>query len=272
MKIIIFGLGSIGQRHAQNLRALRLGYQLIYADPKGFPADGSAAYFDWRIALREHADADAAIIASPTDRHLEQMIALSDLGIAFYCDKPLMTVAQYNVLNYARLSPRSCVGHQYRFWLSPERLAYWRKMRELEFFAHDDLIVKYGPTCMETMGSHSLDLALYVFGPAKQVMLETDGLYLRGYIAHESGQVSSYDLRIDGQADTSNWERPYIAAHSEWESNYSFVNMTNQAYLDAMEAWLAWLVGGERDPRTATLEDGLRVMEVMAQCKIVKGA
>ncbi len=83
MRILIIGAGSIGKRHARNLRQLRPGVTVITVDPLA-PAD----YRGYEFAL-EQGRYDAAIIASPMTNHIEHMLELGERRIHFLTEKPL---------------------------------------------------------------------------------------------------------------------------------------------------------------------------------------
>jgi predicted dehydrogenase len=266
MRIIIIGLGSIGRRHARNVRVLRPTCDLIYCDPSigAIPVNVPFApfqYSDWQAALRIHQDAAGVIIASPTECHGIQLDAAMVRGMPAYVEKPLMAVAEWTprtreaLLHYAP-GAHVAVGYQYRFHVNEEMMNRWRWQRSLTFYARDNLIGRYGPTVLETMGSHSLDLALMALGKATGVALFTDGRYLKGRIEHERG-VSDYDMRID------------TSPRESWVNDDELTS-ENQVYVDALGAWLNWIETGKRDQRLATLTDGARVMDVMKLCKTIQ--
>ena len=112
MKVLLFGLGSIGQRHARNLRVLRPNAEIVCVDPD----DSISLHTDWRAALADHPGADCAIIASPTPAHLDQAIALRVLSIPFYVEKPIGTPDQAEQWTRLDNGFRCAVGYQYRFY------------------------------------------------------------------------------------------------------------------------------------------------------------
>ena len=264
MKVIIFGLGSIGSRHTKNLEILRPDVEQIWADPV-FEAQLNRwilsmpnKYTDWHTALAAHPDADAAIIASPTEAHLEQATALRDAGIPFYLEKPIGTLDQ--VAQFARLNVDRCaVGYQYRFHpVYREAAPIIRDSASVRFAANDDLLDRYGPDCLSYIAAHQIDTAIWLLGPASDVDMETDGRRVRGIIEHESMAISehSYQIHIAPRASI------VVASGLKW-----FLDPCNDMYLDALSAWLAWVGGAERDGRTATLADGLAALEVMSQVR-----
>jgi len=270
MKVIIFGLGSIGSRHVSNLMTLRPSAIIMAADPKCDSPDSIAlsnliesidrrgcAFADWREVMKSHDDADAAIIASPTEAHLEQAMALRDAGIPFYLEKPIGTLDQ--VAQFARLNVDRCaVGYQYRFHpVYREAAPIIRDSASVRFAANDDLLDRYGPDCLSYIAAHPIDTALWLLGPAVDVDMETDGRRVRGIIQHESMALSehSYQIHIAPRASI------VVASGIKWS-----LDPCNEMYIDALSAWLSWVGGAERDERTATLQDGMDSLTVMGQC------
>ena len=286
MKALVFGLGNIGVRHVRNLKALRPDCLIVGADPRlAGPLQSAISngyydslpvtylYEDWRKALERHPDADAAIIASPTQFHMEQMEAFAARSIPFYVEKPLIALEQMNPMMIDLLDDcadlHCAVDFQYRFHPILREAARKIIMNEYaRFYACDDLLAKYGPDCLSYIAAHPIDTALWLFGPANSIRLKTDGLTVYGTIEHAHGE-SFHDYRIDAKIriSTVTTEKNGGRDSESW-SLYANDDM----YRDALAAWLAWATGGAaRDDRTATLDDGLCVMEVMAQTKIKEG-
>lgn len=258
MKIALLGLGSIGLRHENNLKVLRPEALIAVYDPgRGLGTHYPTA----QEFINAHADADGVIIASPNECHMAQIDAALVRGLPAYIEKPLVSVTDWRpttreALLHCAPGARAAVGYQYRFNVTQEQIALWVIKGKMRFAARDNLIERYGPTVVETMGSHAVDLALAVLGPVRSVALFTDGRYFMGHVEHTRG-VSEYDMRIDVGPRTST-------------INGQPNNIGNQVYLDALGAWLNWIETGQRDTRLATLKDGAAVMDVMAECKTIE--
>ena len=84
MKLLIIGCGSIGSRHARNARAL--GHSVVLCDPDS----KRGQYPDYKQAL-EHECIDAAVVASPSNLHVEAAQYLAQNGIPIFMEKPLAT-------------------------------------------------------------------------------------------------------------------------------------------------------------------------------------
>lgn len=93
MTVAVLGLGSIGMRHARNLRALGRDVAGFDPDParrRQLEDEGGQA-FDSRAAALERAN--AVVVASPSERHLDDMRAAVDAGRHLFVEKPLAHTA-----------------------------------------------------------------------------------------------------------------------------------------------------------------------------------
>lgn len=261
MKFIIFGYGSIGQRHARNLHALRPDSWLSIFDP--FLAGGAhlpVPSID-ENRLNDIA-ADAAIIASPSIDHYMAMQWCRVRAIPFMVEKPPVIPAQlpgYRDLVVALNYLPCAVGFQYRFHAATTAIKSLAAMGQLTFYARDNLLGKYGPDVAGVMATHPIDTALRFLGPAVWVNLESDGKRLAGSVGHQLG-LSLYDLDIS--------IGPRVSRVCGGDKQIELPPDDN-AYLLEMAAWLRGVEGGECEPRLATLADGLRVMEVLAEVRHV---
>ncbi len=245
MKAILFGYGSIGQRHAANLKTLRPDVEIEVMDPpKKMTAYGEKF--------------DAAIISSPTKDHADAMYWLGPRSIPFYVEKPIGVT---ELLKYSFAWPVAAVGHQYRFHREMANIRdAAARTGVLHFHARDDLLSRYGPDVDGVMAAHPIDTALWLLGPALSVGLVSDGVALTGKIEHERG-YSTHDYRLDSGPRVST-----VASGKTFD-----LPANNWMYLDCLRAWLEWVEGGSRDPRTCTLAEGLAVMEVLAKVKHTTG-
>jgi len=95
MKFLVVGCGSIGSRHAQNLK--KIGIKNIVLCDSDIDRAKSVAekiktkkfYNSYKNALKENSDIDAAIIATPTIFHLDASIFLAKNKINLFIEKPL---------------------------------------------------------------------------------------------------------------------------------------------------------------------------------------
>ena len=268
LKIILLGLGSIGQRHARNLHAL--GHHVIAADPFVAAPEPNGVvtlfYRDWRRALAEHGDAQGCVIASPTAEHHAQLLFATfgnSQAIPVYIEKPIMTAEQYgffsfkaDILTISNQPYKIVTGFQYLFHPAmPTVRELARQYGELSFVGRDNLLARYGPDVDGVMVAHPVRTSLALLGPALDVSLISDGVCLTGHIFHKGG-TSHYDFDM-GSGPRESWVR----------ANGAEVALTpdDGMYVAALAAWTTWLAGGPRDPRLSSLSDGLEVTRVLSK-------
>ncbi len=91
MKILIVGLGSIGERHLQNL--LRLGFKDISVfrrsgrKPRTLVGNEFKTFTDWQSAVDEKPE--AVVITNPTPLHVPFAIDAAQRGAHLFIEKPL---------------------------------------------------------------------------------------------------------------------------------------------------------------------------------------
>lgn len=257
MRIALLGVGRIGRRHLDNLLALRDDLEVVVYDPSVHPTKND------RILEAPSMDAalgycHAAIIATPADAHLEAMRRCNGLRVPYLVEKPPVGLGQ--VADFESVvdeAPEGCaVGFNYRFHPVTAHLmaAADRYERVYEFEAHEDLVGVYGRTVVETMGSHAIDLALFLAGETWREALVTDGVLLRGALEHITGARTIIDQRMDCG--------PRLSRLSD-----RLLYPDDEMYRSELRAWLDWMQTGKRDARLATLQDGLAVVDVMAHIR-----
>ena len=271
MKALIIGLGSAGRRAMALLNQLCPAAHLLVADPfvPPRPDDPHTLYYrDWSKMVEDHGDADAVLICSPTENHLRQLGACLERNLPTFCEKPLMTAAQYAKADWRWLEKydsaalKCGVNFQYRHdpgveWIA--KLIVDDMPKYLTFTGQDDLLFRYGPRVEEVMMCHPIDTALWLLGPATAVDLESDGVRIQGSITH-GRCMSHYTFHMDA------------GPRESWIMSAGYKTTLGHAdnYRRALAAWLAWVEGGERDRRTATLADGLAVSAVLAQVRHIE--
>ena len=95
MKILILGCGSIGNRHARNLKSLGIK-EIILCDKDhrrlkslGNEIGTKLLYTDFKKAVKEHPKISAAIICTPSAYHITPAIYFAKNRINLFIEKPL---------------------------------------------------------------------------------------------------------------------------------------------------------------------------------------
>jgi predicted dehydrogenase len=195
MKIGVVGYGSIGGRHARNL--VTLGHEVLIYDPV-LPANERVT-FERNI----YEDCDAVVIATPTMFHEQGLRGCIERGKHVLVEKPiaaqvgalpgLLKIADDKGLvimmgNNLRLHP--CV-QQVKQWLGAGEIGepLWSNFicaHTTEKYTSDGVVLN--------TGAHEVDLALYLFGPAKCVSAREDVSSANFILQHDSGMRSTFLL------------------------------------------------------------------------------
>lgn len=208
MRILIAGLGAIGQRHARNLRALRpeglelLAFRrrrlrhvvtesLARDDARDVEAElGLTVFDDLDSALA--ARPDAVFVCTPTSQHLDVARRAAEAGCHLFVEKPLSHTfdgAEALAATVARRQLVALVGCQWRFHPSVRALRALLAAGTLgDFHAAELEYAEYLPdwhpyedyrqsyAAREALGGgvvltqiHEYDLAWWLFGPPRAV-------------------------------------------------------------------------------------------------------
>lgn len=180
MKILIVGLGSIGQRHARCLQNISGVQTAVLRTAKGTFKDksGYTEFYDIKDALAYQPD--GVIVANPTSLHVETALVFLQHGIKVLIEKPaadssaeaekLFPYRQQLLVAYCvRFLPlvdvlKEITAAEKAFKLSFKRSYYLPKWHpyadyRTEYTAKKEL----GGGVIRTL-SHEIDLMLYLFG------------------------------------------------------------------------------------------------------------
>lgn len=245
-RFIVIGLGSMGRRHAANLRALRPDAIVETCDPN--PEMG-ADWLHWEnvVVSSGWPAVTGVVIASPASKHAAPVNRIAGRWPTL-CEKPLAAAR-------APHHPACAVAFNYRFNRAVvAQRASWVKLGVMNFAAADNLTTRYGRTVAETMASHAFDLALWTLGPALDVALRSDGVVLTGSITHERG-ISTYAYDMADSAGRRSQVNGADLPHDE------------DSYRAEMAAWLDVLGGKPRDGRLATFGEGAAVDAIIREVR-----
>lgn len=192
LNVSFIGCGGIAQVHLAALRLWANEAEIAWTidvreDSAAEAAKTSGARrfgTDYRDALGP--DTDAVVLSVPTPLHAEIAVAVLDAGKQLFCEKPLArTVEQAEAIRQAtrRSGARTTLGFVRRF--DEEWLAFRSALQGGAIggpVSWNDIVSFEGPAAawygQDEIGGgpfldgavHTLDFALYTFGPAKRVV------------------------------------------------------------------------------------------------------
>lgn len=265
MKVLLVGFGSIGHRHRTNLSAL--GCDVSIHDP---PKD---------MAVKDWSGFDAAVIASPSDYHVEQALAALKNGIpAIYVEKPPAKdfYAWRSVVDAATsANAKVAVGFNWRFHPGADLLRQRVPLAWIQFSALDDFF--HWPSVADhlrsdgllwTSVSHTVDLATSLVGPLHPI--RGDAMFGPAGTLMLLFQTDVTDVGI-----VASWIAPVqysVAQGATKDGDHFSVNfMADEAlgemHKDCMSAFLLWAQAGIKDPRLCTGADALPTVEALCKCE-----
>jgi predicted dehydrogenase len=239
-RLAIIGGGSIGTRHAQNLRTLGES-DLLIIEPHPPRAEALAAMgFQTHpdLARAWEADIDAVLICSPTIYHREQLEAAISAGKHLFIEKPIAHTLEGVADLVAAARAKNLVGllgYNMRFRDSFKRVQAMIAGGEIgrplaaraqvsyylpHYHPDKDYRTRYQAQKSQGGGvmlddSHELDYLLALFGPVKQVYAQVGRLsdlemdtedYAGMMLTHESGIITQLQMDFLQQVYRRNLE------------------------------------------------------------------
>jgi predicted dehydrogenase len=281
-------MGSIGQRHAENAR--KLGHQVVSYDP--------AAPSDYRFEryLYDDKSVDAIVVATPSMWHEGPLRAAIERGKHVLIEKPisvaegmlrqLLTEAAYKQLtvmmgNNLRFHPSVIRAKQYvdSGALGSPRWANFICATEWTSTAARDGVIL-------NTGSHEVDIALYLFGPAVALTAVAEGRIMVGgadvgpdistdfVLQHDSGVRSTFHLDIDttdrvrqfwisGTEKSVQFDLDIRTVYSHADKGTYLGGSYADDYHTEMMAFVDRIEGGARKLGGATGEEGLDCLRTL---------
>lgn len=198
MKLLIVGCGSIGRRHARNSKTL--GAEIVLCDldecltQKTRAELGDVPCYTNYLQAADHADVDAAVVATPTSLHVQMATQLAMRGIHLLVEKPLSnsldgTDTLLRVVEQNHIT--AMMSHSYRFhegFLILQGLLNERAIGKLyhvysyggwylpDWHVHEDYRFEYaarrslGGGVALTSLSHSFDTFRWLFGEIEEII------------------------------------------------------------------------------------------------------
>ena len=212
MKILVIGCGSIGRRHARNARTLGADVVLCDVDEVrmhefGNEIGASGYFTDYNDAAK-HSGCDAAIVATPSNLHIDPARALLSSGINIFMEKPLCTSTDEAIELRSEVHESDLVfmmAHTYRFrseWIEMKRILDSNLLGQVysaefmggwylpDWHIHEDYRSEYaaqkrlGGGVLLTNLSHLFDIVSWFFGDIQK-------------IAGAKMQLSNLELDVD---------------------------------------------------------------------------
>ena len=203
MKIGIVGYGSIGKRHAENAAAL--GHDVIVYDPIG--------RMDVKFEREIYEQADAVVIATPSPFHESGIRASVERGKHVLIEKPISIAIGHIPALLSSAKDKGLVmmmGNNLRFHPCVQQAKIWITQKEIgdpvwaNFICAAETTKKTyrGDGVILNTGSHEVDLALYLLGPAKVVhasakYVDDQDVLADFVLQHQSGARSSFHIDFE---------------------------------------------------------------------------
>ena len=231
MRIIFFGLGSAGQRHARlihqhfpehRLYAYRThkGNSLVHEDLQ----DTVTGLHTWDEIL--HVQPHCAFICNPPQFHIDTAIKCAERDMALFIEKPLGNntegldklldaVEERGLVSYVAYNLRhNPIVVQLKADLSDKKV-YCANLTDTSYLPawkenHKDTYLAHIGACLDL--SHNIDLAVDLFGPVEKITGSVDRLSdvtidaddcVNMVVRHESGVVSN--IHIDTFSELNDW-------------------------------------------------------------------
>lgn len=266
MKIGVLGLGSAGKRHFQNV--LALGHSVESYDP---------AYND---LFKRHVvlhGADAVIITSPSECHIQDLKDCVERGLPVLVEKPIALAGHskdVSVLLEKAGNLPIAVGFNLRF--HPAIMKLQEVMHQRPYYGSFwccQYTESKGPItngCVNEWAPHEIDLARYVMDDDLRVidkhvdLLQVD-LSLLGWGSGCHVHLHS-DMRYRGNMRGGH----VLTEDNEYRWDFSQLPVTNNDYLEELKAFIEYVETGQAPLALATGQDGLAALQICERADNVR--
>lgn len=206
MIALVIGYGSIGKRHAENLK--KLGIDVVLYRSKTGPHSGFKEYYDLDEALKI---ADIVLITNPTSLHLQTAMKVAEAGKPMFIEKPLSHNLD-DVDKFLKLVKKKeipvMIGYNMRFHPALKRIKQLVEKKTVgkvltanvsvgsylpDWHPKQDYRTSYSSSSALGGGvlldlSHEIDTALWLFGKAH-------------YVSSVLGKVSNLSVDVEDVAN-----------------------------------------------------------------------
>ena len=261
MNVAVIGVGSIGMRHAKNL--LLMGHTISCIDTH--PRKMKLSELSKKLA-----NADAAVICVPTAQHLSVLKVCMRKKLPVYIEKPVASQSDLGALR--RLAkkpdlPTIMVGYQLRFHknIKPHAMAAGAKAIDSgKLFCAcnmDEWLGQssYGNFLSEM--SHEIDLALH-FSAGPLVVWDVNVPRRWAYLGFDGG----WSVELLGSS--KKYDRIWSLYSGSSTAECGFTDpegLGNDMYIAAMRHFLDAVTKKKQPTYGCTLQQGIAVMDVIAQ-------
>ena len=273
MKIGVLGLGSAGKRHASN--AEKLGHALISYDPD----------LDRKEQRQKVLDtADAVIIASPTEYHLQDLLDTMAAGKHALVEKPIALSRQRKAvqdlveLNAGATHPLViAVGYNLRFHplikelkdlLASEARA-GRKPHYADFICCQYTQSQDALTngCLETWATHEIDLARHLIGELRLTDHHADHFQVELTLRRWEADWNSVHIHSDMKARQPMRQVTVVTERLTSRLDLERYPVTNEHYVAELQAFTSACVG-IKSQILASGEDGVLALQIAERAQI----
>lgn len=289
MIVGVVGYGSIGQRHAAN--AASLGHKVLVYDPR--------TRRDVEFEHNIYDTCDAVVIATPSWVHIAGIRACAERGRHMLVEKPIATsmATLREMLDFAASKNLVVmVGNNLRFHPCVQEAKRWLDADYVGVpiwasFTCAQLSDRYNADgVILNTGSHEVDLALHLFGPARVASAYANAFMADFVLEHTNGVRSVFHLdfvtaievrrfRIVGAGGDIFCDLPSRALRRRMvddklpgvvhEKGFVAIGSYDTDYLDEMRAFFDRIEG--KEVPGATGEDGFATLQVLLDMRKMAG-
>tara|TARA_R110000824_G_scaffold44320_4_gene129012 strand:- start:5579 stop:6481 length:903 start_codon:yes stop_codon:yes gene_type:complete len=273
VKILVFGAGSIGIRHALNI--VRLGHHVEVVEP--FPSRRSE-FEDTHTNIAIHptipqGDFNAAVVCVPISAHAKVLNQCLANGLPIYIEKPIGK--DTNIKNFRQLAsmnnlPLIMVGYQLRFHEAVEFIREWRT---------DSPPISYKLACRCDMSSwvgasrnedfllelsHEIDLALHLGATELNdceinMRLRRAKLYFTNCTVLLDGSFKGYQREWECKSANDDFMKSSFRSPESLGGDMYIKSMNH--FLSAVER------GAKTTSHGCTFTEAINVLDVIAQVR-----